>query len=67
MTWPDENTVLGWDRYRAARTGNRLPKRCRCAGNRFMIHDVEPRHALFGVLIPCPKCNAGYAARHGVR
>ena len=64
MTWPDENTVLGWDRFRAARNGGHPPKRCQCGGVRFMCYDVDPRHDLFGVLIPCPKCNADYALRH---
>ena len=67
MTWPDENTALGWDRFRAARTGVRPPRRCQCGGVRFMCHDVDSHHELFGVLIPCTRCNADYALRNGMR
>ena len=67
MTYPDENTVLGWERYRAARTGVRPPKRCKCGDVGFMCHDVDPHDARFGVLVPCPKCNAAYAVKHAPR
>ena len=64
MAWPDENTVLGWDRFRAARTKVPPPKRCRCGGVGFFVRDVDSHDEMFGLLVPCMRCNAAYAVNH---
>ena len=54
--FPDELTVRGWDRFRAAQLHNRPPKRCQCGDVGWFVKDCTDEHP-FCTLVRCPLCN----------